>query len=136
MWTLNTEAAGQDILGTKSFSRIRSAFLESSMTEECILPCTYTLRMVCRAVKKCMLIWQRKWAWTMKMRTRLYVIRQAQSLWMHILSIFIIRERLKVWISGGLTGSRAATARLKDWIRYGFLIIFIISIIKETASVQ
>lgn len=49
-----------------------------------------------------------------EMRIRLYVIRQAQSLWMHILSIFIIRERLKVWISGGLTGSRAATARLKD----------------------
>ncbi len=36
-----------------------------------------------------------------------------------------------MWISGGLTGSRAATARLKDWIRYGFLIIFIISIIKR-----
>lgn len=45
-------------------------------------------------------------------------------------------RELKGWISGGLTGSRAATARLKDWIRYGFLIIFIISIIKETASVQ
>ena len=62
-------------------------------------------------MKKNTLKWQKKWVWIMKKKTRFCVIRQIQNIWKLILNIYIIPEKKKGWIFGGLIGSREAIAR-------------------------